>query len=238
MTTVRWSPRLLLGSVLPGLLAAFSAQAQEPGTAREVWGLAPGVGYFLYQQRADGGYSIDGKPYDLVWSGLQLQLAGAFHWQFANHPFLAMGLDAAFMMAPNAKGADWDRTVQVDPDRLALGGYLAFSTCFRPNDRWRLGVHTGVGKDGISGALGFGGWGLVFGGAVHRVLGRSALATALGLRLSSMALRSGRDGMVRGESGYHVSLLFEALFEVGHDVVAHDKRDAVPENGRSRDQPW
>ena len=82
-----------------------SAQEPQPSTWRSFdIGLAPAVGYFLYPQYVDRGYYIHGQPYDLTWSGLQLQLSGDLHWYFPNHPFFGLGMAAAFMIAPNATG--------------------------------------------------------------------------------------------------------------------------------------
>ena len=221
--------RALLGSILLALCFGCPANAQEQQSNWRSYdiGLAPGVGYFLYPQNVDGGYSINGQPYNLVWSGLQLQLSGDFHWNFVNHPFLGLGVAAAFMVAPDATGADRDHAVSMDPNQSAFGGSFAFSACFRPNERWRLKVQTGAGRDGISGPLGFGGWGLVFDVAAHRMLGAGALASGVGLRLRSMALFASRDGSVRGESGLYASLLLEVLLEsrgryevVGNNVGA------------------
>lgn len=233
--------RLFLGCALFGILFGLAASAQEVPTRKRVLGLAPGAGYFFHPQYVDGGYHVNGQPYDLVWSGMQLQLSGDIHWHLAKHPFLGFGAAGAFMLAPNATGADSDHTVSVDPDKLALGGYLAFSTCFRLLHGWRLKVLTGLGRNGMSGALGFGGWGPAFGVAAHRMFGSGALASGVGLRLDSMALFSSRDGMVRGESGLYVSLLLEVLFELAHDVPV-DQGETAPRQdqggGVSGEQPW
>jgi hypothetical protein len=225
--------RPLLVSIL--LLEGSPAHAQEQSPTWQTYdfGLAPGVGYFLYPQYVDGGYAINGVSQNLVWSGLQLQLSGDLHWRFANHPFLALGVAAAFLVAPNATGEDRDHTVSMDPDQSALGGTLAFSACFRPSERWRLMVQTGLGRNGMSGALGFGGTGLLFGVAAHRMLGVGAFATGVGLRLNAMALFASRDGNVRGESGLYASLLFEVLLESRGRYEVVDR----PPDPRT-DQPW
>jgi hypothetical protein len=189
--------RAFVGSILLAMVFGSSARAQEQPSTRRVFdiGFAPGVGYFLYPQYVDRGYSINGQPYDLVWSGLQLQLSTESHFYFPRAQHFGMGVAAAFMIAPKARGADWDHTVSVDPSQSALGGYLAFSLAFRRADRWRLTVETGLGRAGISGALGFGGWGLACGAAAHRVFGTGALAAGVGLRLNLMAISTSRAGM-------------------------------------------
>ena len=85
----------------------------------------------------------------------------------------------------------------------------------------------------MSGPLGFGGWGMVFGIAAHRMLGAGALASGVGLRLNSMALFASRDGSVRGESGLYASLLLEVLLE------SRGRYEVVGHNGTApRDQAW
>jgi len=207
--------RPLFGSLLLGAMLCSSADAQAQPSSRVLLGFAPGVGYFLYSQQVDGGYAINGRPYDLTWSGVQLQFSGDVHQPFTRHPTYGLGMAASFMLAPNPTGAAWGHGASVDPDRPAVGGYLAFSGYFRPEPAWRVTVHTGVANNGASGGLGFGGWGLAVGAAVHHMLGPGGAATGFGLRLNCMALSSSRERNVRGESGLYVSLMAEALFEVG-----------------------
>jgi hypothetical protein len=189
-------------------------QAQEQPRAGRKYdiGLAPGVGYFLDSQQVDQGYYINGRSYHLVWSGLQLQLSGDVHWYLA--PSFGLGVAAAFLIAPNPTGADQARTVEMDPGRIALGGYLALSACFRSFESWRLSTHAGYGSNGVPGTLGFGGRGFVMGASAHRLLGTGKLATGVGLRWNLMGLWSAHAGDVQGEASVYLSLLFEVLLDV------------------------
>jgi hypothetical protein len=213
--------RTFVGSVLLASLCSFSAQGQEKPSTWRVFdiGFTPGVGYFLYPQYVDRGYSINGRPYDLVWSGLQLQLSTAAHFYFPRAQHFGMGVAAAFIIAPKPKGADRDDTVSVDPGQSALGGYLALSLAFRRAERWRLTVETGLGRAGISGALGFGGWGLACGAAAHGLFGAGELAAGIGLRLNLMVISTEHEGTVRGESGLYASFLLEVPLVVSRRAV-------------------
>jgi hypothetical protein len=225
--------RASASAILLAMLFGSSAKAQDRPSTRLVSdiGFAPGVGYFYYPQFVDRGYSINGQPYDLIWSGLQLQLSTDAHFYrsaYPRAPRFGIGVAAAFKIAPKAKAADWDNTVSVDPGRSALGGYLALSFAFRRGDIGRLAVETGVGREGISGALGFGGWGLAFGAGAHRMFGAGALATGVGLRLNLTAIVAPRIGNVRGESGLYASLLFEVLFAISQRAAPIPEEPPAP----------
>jgi hypothetical protein len=194
---------------------AVPLPAESPRkTAFEV-ALAPGVGYFLYPQFVDQGFYINGRPYNLVWRGLQLDLAGDFHLFFPSHPNLGIGLAGTFLLAPNPKAADWDDTVSVEAGNKGIGGYFALSGCFWPTEKWRLVGQAGYGGSGVSsGGHGYGGWGFMFSAAVHRLLGTGRLVTGVGLRALTMVLSTPGHGSTRGEDGLYYSLLMEALFDL------------------------
>jgi hypothetical protein len=146
-----------------------------------------------------------------------------------------MGVAAAFMIAPKPTGVDRDHTVSVEPGQSALGGHLAFCLAVRRADRWRLTVNTGLGRAGISGALGFGGWGLAFGAATHRLFDAGPLA-GVGLRLNLMAISASRDGSVRGEMGF-VGPSLDRGGETTHTPRGQRIRQGV-DSLKARCGPW
>jgi hypothetical protein len=204
--------RPCLGILFLTLGTVSGVRADDGQTARRTFdaAIAPGIGYFLYPQYVNDGYYVNGRPYDLVWSGMQLHLTGDAHWYFPSKPNLGLGVAMAYMLAPHPSGSDWDDTVSADPHRKAPGGYLALSGCFWPSERWRLEARSGYGGAGLDA---FGGWGLVFGVATHRMFGSGALAVGVGLRALGLVLSSPSRGSTRGEWGMYSSLLFEVLFD-------------------------
>ncbi len=211
----RWigRPRAGLRALVLITLAAPAARADDATVPRRTFDLsiAPGIGYFLYPQYVDGGYYIDGQPYNLVWSGLQLHFTGDVHWYFAGDPRFGLGAAGAFMLAPNPSGTDWNGTVSEDAEGKAPGGYFTVSGCFWPTERWRLEARSGYGGTGVDGS--YGGWGFILGFAAHRLFGSGPLAVGVGLRALSLVLSSPAHGSVRGEWGAYSSLLFEVLFD-------------------------
>jgi hypothetical protein len=208
--------RPCLGILFLTLAAVSAVRADDGPTARRTFdaAIAPGIGYFFYPQYVEDGYYINGRPYDLVWSGTQMHFTGDAHWYFPSKPNLGLGGAVAYMLAPHPSGSDWGNTVSADPHRRARGGYFAVSGCFWPTERWRLEARSGYGGTGVDVSGGsYGGWGLMLGLAAHRLFGSGPLAVGVGLRALSMVLSSPSHGTTRGEWGVHSSLLFEVLFD-------------------------
>jgi hypothetical protein len=171
--------------------------------------LSPGIGYFMYPQSVNGGYFIDGKQYNLVWSGMQLHIAGEVQFFIPRLEQLSLGFGGAFLFAPNPTAMDYGQATEVLLDQSALGGYFGFSASYRTSKKLRFSLLAGYGGTGISSDYGFGGTGIVLSPAVDFLFPSKGVIGGFGIRALVGFLNSPGTASMRGESGTIVSLIFE-----------------------------
>jgi hypothetical protein len=171
--------------------------------------LSPGIGYFIYPQSVNGGYIIGEKKYNLVWSGMQLHIAGEVQFFIPRLNELSLGFGGAFLFAPNPTGMDYGQATEVLPNQSAMGGYFGLSASYRTSTKLRLSLLAGYGGTGISSDYGFGGTGIVLSPAVDFLLPLKSMIGGFGIRALVGFLSSPDTASMRGESGTIVSLIFE-----------------------------
>jgi hypothetical protein len=176
--------------------------------------LSPGIGYFFYPQMVDGGYYIDGNPYNLIWSGAQLHIAADVQFFIPHVHKLSLGFGGGFLAAPNPLASDAAQTVSVNLGGAAIGGYGGLSISYRLIKRLRLGLLAGYGGNGLSdNGAGFGGIGAILSPSVDFLFPLRSVIGGVGLRALIGFLRYPTIGTVRGESGTYVAFMVEAPWD-------------------------
>ena len=212
---------MMLRKTLLVLVAAAVTVLTSPSAAQDDGGagqrtldlrLAPGAGYFMYPQYVDGGYYIDGQPYDLVWSGLQMHLVGEVQFFVSRRPQLSVGLGGAALVAPRPAAEDTTQTVSVDPRPAAWGGYFGASGSYWYGDLLRLGLLAGYGGAGVSdNGSGFGGHGVALSAAAHYLFPSKNVVGGIGVRTLVMFLSYPEVDDIRAERGTYLAALLEAV---------------------------
>ena len=163
----------------------------------------------MYPQTVNGGYFINGKKYNLVWSGMQLHIAGDLQFIIPRMEKLSLGLGGAFLFAPNPPAMDYGQATEVLLNQSALGGYFGFSASYRTSKELRFSLLAGYGGTGISNGYGFGGTGIVLSPAIDFLFPANSVIGGFGIRALVGFLNSPDIGSMRGESGTIVSLILE-----------------------------
>jgi hypothetical protein len=201
----KWLAPLTLAAVLG---AGRAARAGDGPDERYLdVRLSPTVGYFVYSQSVDGGYYINGQPYDLLWSGMQLHVLAELQMSIPSHPDFSAGLGGAFMYAPGPTARDGAGTVSVNLNEPAFGGYAGAAGTYWLFGRARFNVLLGYGGAGISNGEGFGGYGAVVSTGAEYLVRSGGLVGGIGIHLLAMFLSYGAKGSTRGESGRYFAVM-------------------------------
>jgi hypothetical protein len=199
-------------AILPQIVIA--EQAYDKKNEVLDFRLSPAIGYFFYPQMVDGGYYVDGNPYNLIWSGAQLNFQADVQFFIPRVHKLSLGVGGGFLAAPNPVASDAAQTVNVNLGGAALGGYVGMGMSYRIIQRLRFGLLVGYGGTGLSdNGDGFGGTGAILSPSVDFLFPLRSVIGGVGLRALIGFLNYPATGTVRAESGTYIAFMVDAPWD-------------------------
>ena len=209
---MRMSPvKRFLCAVLFAAVCYGAAADQPDGQQWIDFRFSATLGAFLYMQKVDGGYYVDGRPYDLDWYGLLGEITGIIEFSINELNGVGIGIGGCLHYAvnPAAVTADTARFIE-RADTGALGGYGGVSASYGFGDL-RLNAIAGYGGIGV--ASYYGGSGPAVSLGIDYPIVKEKVRVAIGTRNLFMYLYHPGSGTVRSEEGPYMAFSVGAVVD-------------------------
>ena len=168
------------------------------------------AGAFIYMQEVDGGYFIDGYPYDLDWYGLIGEATGIIELSLPLLNGIGIGIGGCLQYAINPAAVNEASRFAERADTGALGGYGGLSVSYVLNDL-RLNAIAGYGGTGVSSY--YGGSGPAVSAGVDYTFVAEKIRFGIGTRYSLMFLSHPGSATVRSEKGPYMAFSVGAVVD-------------------------
>ncbi len=168
------------------------------------------VGAFYYMQTVEGGYYINGYPYDLDWYGLVGETTGIIE---VSPPLLngvGIGIGGCLQHALNPAAVNENYHFAERADSNALGGYGGVSVSYGFDD-WRLNAIAGYGGTGV--ASYYGGSGPAISLGIDYPIVKGTIRVGIGARYLFMYLYHPGSDSVRPEKGPYMAATLSAVVD-------------------------
>jgi len=180
----------------------LTSAGRSPGRDWIDFRFAANAGAFIYMQEVEGGYYINGRPYDLDWYGLLGEMTGIIEIPIPVLGGAGVGIGGCLQYALTPAAVDEMSHFAERTDSGALGGYGGLSTSYDFNDL-RLNVIAGYGGTGVVSYYGGSGPALSLG--VDYPLANSMFRLGISIRYLIMYLYHPGSESVRSEQGPYMS---------------------------------
>ena len=168
------------------------------------------VGAFYYMQRVEGGYYINGYPYDLDWYGLLGETTGSIELSLPLLKGVGIGIGGCLQYAVNPAAVNENSRFAERADSGALGGYGGVSASYGFGDR-KLNAIAGYGGTGV--AAYYGGSGPAVSVGIDYPIVKGTVRLGIGTRYLFMYLYHPGSVSVRPEQGPYMAFTVSAVVD-------------------------